>query len=370
MWLRYSPTSNDAAYPVREMLVNSAGGFVRRSTTGDLALFLTDTIGWTATGWSTIVLTLLACVLFTLAIIIYRHLPDDPALVPLVLTPLGLMFYSYDADVMIRKEAFGYIALAIVLGGTFAKMPNKALCCLLISCLLMPLSILAHEINAIFAGPLVVATFWLIKKHPQIRIQALMASSAATVASILSVVAVSLHMTASPEAICAAVGDLYCHAPYSYFNDSAQDAKAYVADQIEPAGFALSGILICIALFPFAGLKADNGGRNWIIMTGAVTLLPILPLFILAADHGRWIAMIVVTCSLMAATALGHGKISYRRVCPSWLACAFCGSWSLYHFRVEIRPDAVLLWAFLLGAISFHFLFKTLLPAQQSKAAS
>ena len=77
----------------------------------------------------------------------------------------------------------------------------------------------------------------------------------------------------------------------------------------------------------------------------------VLPLFVFAADYGRWIALIFFPASLLTATGLSLGIITYHRVLPHWAVLLYCGTWSIYHYRVEPQLMGWQIWGFLTVAI-------------------
>ncbi len=351
----YSAQPEQARYPVREMLVNYADGFVRRGLSGETALLLSDTFGGPPTAWATAMLVILGAALFAACIHLFRLMPNDPALLPFVLAPWGLMFLVYDPDVMIRKEAFGFVLLSILLIGALSRNTKTAIICLLFTCFLMPVAILLHEVNAALGGPLLIGAWLMTKRHPALTRSVIFCAIAASVASILATLSILTNSTANPALICAAIQDLWCHDPFAYFDDSMDNGRAFVQAQIPPSDRAITAVLLSLAALPFIGVRVTAAHPVTIVALALAVALPVLPLFVVAADYGRWIMILVFPSSLLIATALSLGVITYRRFLPHWATLLFCGSWSLYHYRVEPQAMGLLIWAFLLVAIALKF---------------
>lgn len=361
LW-QYAPRPEQAWYPVREMLVNFADGPVRRGISGDVILSLTDSFGGTPVAWASAVLTLLGVSLFAASITIFRKLPNDSALTPLVLAPWGLMFIAYDQDIMIRKEAFGYLALCLVLLGATSKLGRSALVFLAFGSVMMPLAILMHEVNAVLVGPMLIATWMLAKKHRvQTRVIGFLVATGFA-ASLASVVFTLTHLTASPAAICAAIQDPWCHAPFSYFDDTFQDGLEFVEAQISVRDMAVAALLFLVLVLPFLGVRISNTGRGTHLILGAIIVLPVIPLFIVAADYGRWFMLLTFPTSLLIATAISQGLMTYHRFLPHWATLLYCGTWSIYHYRVDVQVMGWIIWPLLCIAITLRWI----LPRRRS----
>lgn len=355
LWWYYSPLPEQARYPVREMLVNSSGGFVRRGISGDIILTLSNTFGGATTAWATAILCILGAVLFATSLAIFRALPDDTSLTPMVLAPWGLLFMAYDADVLIRKEAFGFLALSMLLIGALCPRPKPALIWLGVSCATMPLAILFHEANAALVGPMLIASWLFTRSHPAQNHIARWAIAFGIAASVLASAAVMRNMTTTPEAMCAAINDPQCHAPFSYFNDQLSDGFGFVLSQISPTDLIVAAGMMCAAALPFAGIRGKTIRPFGLIALGVAIILPVVPLFVVAADYGRWIVMIMFPASLLTTAALSLGHITYRQIAPSWVVVLYCGTWSIYHYRVDLQWMGWMIWIFLLLALIVHW---------------
>lgn len=350
----YSPLVADAQYPVREMLVNSASGFVRRGLSGDIILFLSNSLGGTPMAWATALLCGLCMAMFAACIHIFRKLPDDQSLTPLVLAPWGLLFIAYDFDMMVRKEAFGVMALSFTLIGALAPQAKSAFRWLVFGCLLMPIAILMHEVNATLAGSMFVATWLLLNNHPSLKRPAYRIVAFGVSASMIATFAALTHMTTDPKAMCSAIGDPDCQAPFSFFTDTINDGHALVASEINPARVPIALLMMFATLLPFLGIQV-KGKHALIAITACLAIsIPVLPLFFIATDYGRWIVLIALPASLIAATALVSGVINYRRVFPKWAVLIYCGSWSIVHHLIELRLMALIIWPLLGIAIIFQ----------------
>lgn len=91
---RITPDPAQAHYVLQEGLINYADGLVRRGLSGAVSILLRDTFGWVLAGWAWAILALTGAALTWLCVSLNARLPDQPALVVLVLAPLGAVVHG------------------------------------------------------------------------------------------------------------------------------------------------------------------------------------------------------------------------------------------------------------------------------------
>lgn len=371
----YSPGPETAAYPVREMLVNSAGGPLRRALSGDLSLRLAEDLALPPTLIASLFLIGLGLLFFALFAAFLRRLPPDRSLTPLILGPFGVLFYVYDPEVLVRKEAFGMIALCFGLFAALSPHPKISRLWLWGAAVLMPIAILCHEVNIIFAGPLLICALWTAQTpaadSTQHKRHIALLSIGASLASGATVVWVLRHTSVDPAAMCAAIGDSHCGHPFAYFKDSAGDARTLVADHFTPVERMRAVLFAAAAALPFAGVR-PNGPARHVAFAAVAIVLPILPLYAIALDFNRWTALATINAGTLACTAIVLGRLSYRPFLPAWVVLMYCGSFSAAHYRFELSTNAAMIWAFLaisLGLVQMRRRLRLWLVAQKQPDA-
>ncbi len=341
-WSLWQPTPT--RYPVSEFLINYADGFVRRGLGGQISLALHSFFGGPATIWAILLLSLAGASLCALILKIYSHTRPTQAMTPLILTPWGLLFITYDPDILIRKEVFGLIALALILLGALTLHPKRARALFLTACAALPLCALLHEANALLGGSFLCAAILFFRAHPQLKRITLLGSGLCALATLLATLAALRHPTADPAVICAAIPDPICTWPFPFMAGGAGSGFAYVQSYFTPAAWLNLAVVAAACSLPFFGLRPRNMRRAPLLGAAALIALPILPLFLIGIDYGRWIAMIALPASLIALTAIAQGTLSYTRILPPWAVLLYCGSWSFNHIAAALQWHALTLW--------------------------
>lgn len=201
-------------YAVADFVINYADGPVRRGLGGTMALQLVDWFGGVAEIWAIAILIAVVAGLTALAIRLYRRLPDDPAYLPLILAPGGLLFFTYDAAAAYRKEVIGYLALALVVQGALSRDGRRALAWSVAGTAVFLLGLLLHE-GIIFLWPSLALALWLVARvHPSHRGQLAGLAAVSALGGGLVVVWLALLPDRDPDVICAALGHSGCGGPF------------------------------------------------------------------------------------------------------------------------------------------------------------
>lgn len=343
-WLKYEPDASDVHFTVSDMLINYADGLVRRGLLGEFALNLTSLLGWTATGWAMLMTTFISFGVLVLSLRIYRTLGENSALLPLILAPWGLAFAAYDQHVFYRKEYIGFLALALILWGILNHSSKRA--CIYLACavLLFPLAILAHEANAVLAGGLLVAALLMSKVHPDVSREIGLLVGFAIIASVVALLVALTHRTADPSVICAAIGDSRCGGPFPFLGENTSHGNAFVRDWMSERSYFQTGCVIFLSSLPFIGLRARNASPSLLVIMAAAFVLPVVPLFFVGIDFGRWVHMIFFPASLVMLTAIITGPATYKRIMPPFFALIYCGTWGIVHVAAQIEAMGLYLW--------------------------
>lgn len=339
MWLRVY-AFGEMPYFLGDFLINYAAGPVRRGLSGEIALALASWIGGGTVVWG-LVLASAACVaLFAAAIRFYRAMPDDPALLPLILAPFGLLFLAYDPDGALRKEAFGHLALLAVLLAAVGASVRAARWWSLLGAAGFPVAIFAHE-AVLFLWPALAVGFWLVAhRHRTLRRRCAWLGAATLAGGVLAAGWLAALPAPDIGVICAAVGLVPCGGAIGWLEADLGRGVNYVIGRRRWVDLAVFAAYAGLCLLPFRGLRR-TGLPVWVVAAG---LLAVVPLFVIGFDWGRWIHMAVFPLSLLVLAAHRLGLAAWRRPFPPWGCAIYLGSWSLPHAVASHDLAALALW--------------------------
>ncbi len=339
-------------YALQDILINYAGGLVRRGLLGAAAVGLSERIGGEPWAWGWGLAALLSLALFLLAIRIFRRLPGDPALLPLALAPGGLLFFAYDPDGGLRKEFLGYLALVLVLQAPLARSPRAARAWAAAGAAAFLPAVAAHEANLFLLPALLLGLRLAAEAHPGLRAGLAAVAVAAAISSVVLAAYLVRLPSPNPAAICAAARVAECGGPFGWLARSTGDGVAYVLGRRDLVDLPVYGVYAALACLPLLSVRfaARRGGLGQ-----ALVLVPcaaVLPLFLLGYDWGRWIQMAVLPASLLLAAAAAAGLGGPRRLLPPWAAVLYLASWSLPHAIAGLHLRAVFLLAALAALVA------------------
>ena len=337
-------------YVVLDLLINSTDGPVRRGLGGDAVLFLAGLFGGAPSIWAACLICAFGAALFALSIRLYRHLPDDPGLVVLVLAPWGLLFFAYDPDGSLRKEMLGYLAIALVLQGALSGSIRAMRVWLFTGCAAFGLSIYVHE-SILLLGPVFALAAWVATLRPGSQRGLVVAAIAATaIASVLSV----LHLAGLPvrdaQAMCDAAGLARCGGPFTHLGKSTSDAWDYVYGRRDWGEVWVYAGQAALCALPFLGVRLANGPRWAPPVALILAFAAVVPLFFLGYDWGRWIQMAFFPLSLVAAAGLTVGGLTWTRLLGPAVSLVYVGTWGMSHAHGTIVFYGLWIWP-VFGAI-------------------
>lgn len=344
------------SYAVGDLLLNYEGGMARRGLFGQVAIVGSRVFGGLPWIWAWALGCALTGVLFAFCIRLFRRLPDDPVFVPLILAPWALLFYAHDPGASLRKEMLAYLALVLTLQALGAQNARRALLWLVSGAVVFLTALFAHE-TVVLTGPVqVMAVMLIAQRWPELRRRLI--AVVAVVAPFAAAIVVSLALLPDPdiEAICAATR-VGCYSAAEWLGKSTLDNISYtlrVRDWLDVLVY--SGLAVLCAL-PLLGFRAIGLSRRQQILGVAIAVGFIAPLFVLAADWGRWIHMAVFPLCLVALAGVPDGFVQYRRILPVWAAVLYVASWNLMHADLDFAVRALFMLPALGGIVLATRLF-------------
>ncbi|MHA3915716.1 hypothetical protein [Halovulum sp. GXIMD14793] len=287
--------------------------------------------------WRRFFCCLLALVLTLLALRIYRKLPDQSALIFLILAPFGLLFFAYDPEGSYRKEVLGFLALAIALNGALASSRLRSGMLMFLASTTFLIGLLFHE-GIIFLLPALLVAFALqaylrdIPRRQTIILSALTMIGAALIFAIILATPAPDH-----HKLCEALEGITCGGAFSSLEQSLSDGIPYTFGRHTLFSYILFPAAAFLSFLPFIGVQFPGIPRRYLYLVMACLVLSILPLFIVAFDWGRWLQMIFFPASLIALTAIAAGVAKYNCPFPVWARILYVCSWCIPHAYPEIR---------------------------------
>lgn len=342
-------------YVIREYLINSAGGAVRRSLGGDLALLLSSSLGGAPAFWAWAVASAAATLLVALVIRLYQRLPDDPSFLLLTLSPVGLLFFAYDDGTGLRKEVFAYLALAISLSA--ALVPDTGTRFRLFSLLASATFLISLGISEanLFLWPAFALTLALNGlAHPS----AARWLASLAVVTLLAVLAHAWYVIHLPPpdigAICQAAWMSECKNPFAFLDQDLRDGMAYVRAQHPAWHIAVFLGYFGLGAVPFFFLRMPARRYKTFALGTAILCLAVLPLWLIAEDWGRWIFMVLFPLNLLSVTAISLGLLRFNNPLPYWGNLLLILGWTLDNRSIKLGYQALFLLIILLILVIGH----------------
>lgn len=287
-----------------DWLIHSLAGPVRRGILGTGLIYVSDTLAVNAlavtVAFQILVFTALMVVLFFIATAVMTH-PSQIA--ALLLPPFYPVMMVSRFDGMIYKDVLAVLGLAIL---TLAVVrPGTARWTLPVGVITLILAFFAHEALIFFFPAAAFLIYLTGRSGASVSLIAILGLAAA--AAFLFAV---LYSRADPAAICAELLDrglnrVLCEGPVDWLNASLGHAvsttfeKAQVQHLFQFFSVWLLSILVLCYLL---GQQMRSG-----LILGALTLLPFLPLFVVAFDFGRWFSFSFTSLVfILLATRLGR----------------------------------------------------------------
>ncbi|WP_333691844.1 hypothetical protein [Chloroflexus sp.] len=334
---------------IGEWLINYQGGFTRRGLPGEIILQLSRWLMINPAHLTILIQTGVFTLFLLLAYILLRNTERSVIAFTLLFSPAFLLFPLLEwPRVGVRKEVFLFIMFIIqLLWLRSARLYTPVL--LLFIGVGALFAVLSHEMLVIFLPYLVIATICAEQRFGRLSLATIIALIPAIVAAII-IFRNPQTTTAAIDAICASLGS---SAPYDCLHQNERLGAITFLAQSTGYGIAFTRhftttettlvylITGSLSLIPL--LLAIAGYRLWqylppgtIIWIGGVwglSIVATIPLFVVAADYGRFIN-IHITCSTLLLAWLIQARqarpIFASATAGWWIAAIlFAGSWRL-----------------------------------------
>lgn len=302
-----------------DWLINFGSGVVRRGLFGNAFIWFSDVtglslrsviIGTQATLWGTLLI---------LSWLIWRRYPHRTLLILLIASPMiFLMLWSGDVQGIMRKEILGYIAFAnLVLAILFSRHANLWVAGALIFFTLGLIGNILH----LFLVPAMLAGLYLLKDQKVIGQRSWILSNVITITMALFWFGFALIFKEIPDlaGACTPLTERGLHPRIcdhairwlvaGNVNHTSEVAvRVIFSNVMQFATVAFLGLLPLV----LAALLFKAGKR--ITVLALLTFLPMLPLYMMATDWGRWFSIsYTVTVCLFLISQMQYPKQKLRR---------------------------------------------------------
>lgn len=304
-----------------DWLLSYRAGFMRRGLTGSITYGLTDLTGIDALYVATSMQVFVYAALIATVIFVLSRVKMSVPVAILALSPTFLLMPFFFTKLAMCKEMIGFLAVALV--GVTAFTSQRWL--LWLGVAVFVASGFAHEINAFLAPNLLALLSILAMTHVIMRRQAILAAAIIAVSAFAAIVTSMLYNGNG-------LGDAVCQVILSYGGwvefcgksgptvwldrDMAYGIQftwdANIRSGVWP--WFVLGFVLSMLPFLLFRLKGDEDGRKTrlVRLAALAGILAFAPLFLIASDWGRWIAMHVFCLTILTYVALHLDLIEER----------------------------------------------------------
>ena len=333
-----------------DWLLSYRAGFMRRGLTGSITFGLTDLTGIDALYVAAGTQILIYAALIGVVLFILSRIKMTVPVAILAMSPVFLLMPFFFSKLGMSKEMIGFLAIALVAVTAFT--PKKWLLWLGIT--LFAAAGFAHEINAFLAPDLLALLLVLALTGVIPRGQASIAAAIVLVSAGAAIVTSMLYNgNGNGDAVCQVILSYggwveFCgkSGPTVWLDrDMAYGINftwaANVASGVWPwfiLGFVLS--MLPFALFRVVG---DTTGRiTRLTLCAAIGgILAFAPLFVIASDWGRWIAMHAFFLTILTFVCLHLGLIKQRYDRLSALCLIFSLVWAMPDYGAPLTTGVL-----------------------------
>lgn len=320
-----------------DWLINYDAGFVRRGITGSATFLISDLTGLPLNITAGAMQIALYLSVIALTLYLFSKIRWSGPVLLLLFSPVFLLMPFYYMHMSMSKELIGFLAL-----GLMAAAVSGRPWLLWAGIALFTVAGLAHEVNAFLAPAALGFPLLFFVKGIFTRRQAVAAAAAILAAAVVPLGLATLFQgQGMSQAICNQIvahggSALQCKAggPIDWLEkDTAFGISVMWKMTIAPGNWKWFILAYLLAMAPFVlfRLKGTANARTgtWLIAALFLGILSMTPLFAVATDWGRWIAMYVFGLTVLTITALRLDLIEERvdALGPLFLFYGFC--WSM-----------------------------------------
>ena len=333
---------NGQHYRQADWLINNSAGLIRRGFGGDMLIFISDITSISPVFLVVAVQVFLISALFLTFSRIGWAARGNDSILFLLISPVFLLFYAYDAGGSLRKEILGFSAFLPLLWGSgltslkFSVRPKKWP--VLLSSAIFAVACFWHELNVFFAPVLAVSVYFYFAGGGGGNWRLAFSSVYLIVAFSAGLFAMLFSSVPDITPICSALSDAneldhLCGGAIAWLDKDTTYALSRVWKMII-SGNVFLPITLLIALSYFIFLLGEFVSWKVIVTIYIGCLVLFSPLFIVAIDWGRWavLATFCFTVLILFYLRINDKITALSFSTPVWLSCAlFSSIWGVNH---------------------------------------
>jgi hypothetical protein len=301
-----------------DWLINMNNTPIRRGAFGSALIFLSDVVGVSPLDMVFLTQAALLLILLASLMFVFSRILENPAYSIIIFSPgFFLNFWVADPPGALRKELIAFAAMALLLVVPLLEKRRTALAG--ISVALFLVACIGHEANVLLTPAY--AAIFLVAVSPDVRSLSFRLMSVAFLLVVgSSLLWASLHPgVADFQAICEplsirGVDSSICEGAISWLERDTSFGFSRVAEvMLESGRIYFFLIAYAAAVGPFLYLNALHGNARFLNVALLLSILPVLPLYPIAQDWGRWMDFHIVSYSFFLVALVVSGRVSIRR---------------------------------------------------------
>ena len=300
--------------------INYGAGFVRRGITGSATFLVSDVTGLSLNLAAGAMQILLYFSVAALTLYLFSKVRWSGPVLMLLFSPVFLLMPFYYMHMSMSKELIGFLGL-----GLMASAVSGRNWLLWIGIATFAVAGFAHEVNAFLAPAALGFPLLFLIDGTISRRQALLACAAILAVALAALVSATLFQgQGMSQAICdqivahgGSVKQCKAGGPIGWLErDTAFGFAVMWKMTIDPGNWKWFILAYLLAMAPFLLFRLarpySTRTNLWLLVAVFIGILTMAPLFVVATDWGRWIAMYVFGLTLLTITALRLKLIEER----------------------------------------------------------
>lgn len=297
----------DGDFQQSDWLISFSGGLIRRGISGETIFWLSD---WTGANPLLIIgvfVSLLIIAIFGSVLARAFQLKMNDRILIALLSPGFLLFWANDFGGAHRKEIIAFAAFLPLVTSKTTEVTSYILRILVV--FLFGISIAFHEAN-VFLAPMLIAAMLVRFPDQGIR-NAINGTLILVVAAAGAIFALNFSSIESTEPLCQRVlsyglsSDL-CGGAFDWLLNKIDDGVDETTAMFNTVSISIAVLLTIICIGPVVALLTCLRFSKIEIASIVVATLSVLPLFIIAIDWGRWVALVTFGLTFIGLIRAGH----------------------------------------------------------------
>lgn len=301
-----------------DWLINFGAGPVRRGAIGEAIIVLSDMSGAPLLAL-TIGLQISLFLLFIMLFLLIWHRHTDRALILFLIASPAFFLIQWAGEVqgIMRKELLGYLAMGVLTLASISTRSHPIF--VFLALMLFALACFGNILNALLVIPFCWALYFL-QVQGRLADRTFFGLSALAGSLALGSILFAVRFKDIPElaGICnplisRGLDPSFCNLALSWMVTDKVDHAVEVGQRVNPENLVQFAAVALLAIVPIVILFRLIRETGHLALIVATTFLPMLPLYILATDWGRWLS--IPYSFLVFVVLIGHhaGKLTFRR---------------------------------------------------------